>query len=123
MNTVVEKIKQRQKSVRESLNSLRSKITIENIPSIKLSDFAHLDCAIQVYSEILDSDIWFCSNEEIANEAKEENPNSIAYTVKEILDLIKLNPRAQELRKINDIKALFRGSKVISSKLNTHSPD
>jgi len=121
MNNVVEKIKQRQKSIRESLNSLKSKLTIENIPSFKLSDFAHLDCAIQVHSEILDSEIWLCSDSEMEKQLKQDDPTAITYTVKEILDLMKLNPSPEELRRIHYAKEVFHKSTIINSVVRNES--
>ena len=121
--SVVERIRERQKSIRESFNSLRSKLTIENIPSIKLSDFANLDCAIKIHSKVLNAEVWLCSDNEMEKQINNEEPGITTYTVREIMELIKLNPSPHELRKINDIKAVFRGSKVIRSKLNIHNPD
>jgi len=113
--SVVERIRERQKSIRESFNSLRSQLTVENLPSIKLSDFAKLDCAIKIQSKVLNAEVWLCSDSEMEKQIQNDDPEAITYTVDEARELIRLRPVPHELRKINDIKAVFRGSKVIRS--------
>jgi len=83
--------------------------TIEQVTNMKLSELAKRNIAIQIFSKVLDCNIWLCSNIEMANQVTSDDPEAITYSVDEVRELIRLRPSPHELRKINDIKAVFRG--------------
>jgi len=95
----------------------------EDYSNLLLSEFAKRNIALPIYSEFLNCEVWLCSDSEMEKQIQSDDPEAITYTLDEVRDLIRLKPDPQELRKINDIKALFRGSKIISSKLNEHNLD
>ncbi len=114
--SVVERIREGQKSIRESFNSLRSQLTVESIPSIKLSDFANLDCAIKIHSKVLNAEVWLCSDNEMEKQINNEEPWITTYTVSEIMELIKLNPSSEDVIRIHSVKEVFNHSKIINGK-------
>jgi len=114
--SVVERIRERQKSIKESFISLRSQLTVENLPSIKLSDFANLDCAIKIHSKVLNAEVWLCSDSEMEKQIQNDDPEAITYTVDELKQLIKLNPDPDGLRQIHQAKEVFRGSRIVECK-------
>ncbi|MCH7536117.1 MAG: hypothetical protein IH948_10335 [Bacteroidetes bacterium] len=116
--SVVERIRDRQKSNRELLNILRSQLTIDDIQNIKLSDFAKLDCAIQIYSEFLGSEIWLCSNEEMVKEIKTDDHEAVTYTIEEMKHLLTLKVSPEEIRRIHYAKNVFNGSKIVDCSLD-----
>ncbi|HEX3036724.1 MAG TPA: hypothetical protein VHT73_16660 [Thermodesulfobacteriota bacterium] len=86
--------------------------TLENIASVRLSELARRDIALLIHSDVLGCEVWFCSNEKMVSQVKEDNPEAVTYTVSEIRELIKLNPTPEELKSIHSVKSVFSGSKV-----------
>lgn len=93
----------------------------EWITSMKLKELAQKDIAILVHSEILDSKIWLCSNQGIEKQVKLDDPSAITYTVNEIIELIKLNPNPDELKRLHNAKEVFGDSKIIDSILKNEN--
>jgi len=90
---------------------------LEQITSMKLTELAKRDIAIQIFSEILDCEIWLCSNEAMEIQIKKDDPAAITYTIDEIMNLIKLNPDPEELKRIHNAKEVFVDSKIVDSRL------
>ena len=86
------------------------------IEQIKLYDLKDRDIAIQIYSEPLCCDIWFCSNDELASQVKRDDSDSYYYTARELINIFKLNPDIETIKSIHSAKTVFQGSKVIKSK-------
>lgn len=94
--------------------------SIENISRLTLLQLANRDMAIQIFSEVLNCEIWLCSNEEMEDQIKNDDPSTITYTVNEIINLINLHTNPDELRRVHETKETFRGSKVLDSKLKVN---
>ena len=88
-----------------------------SLNKMSISKFSELKMAFQVYSEVLKCEVWFCSNDAMAKQIMNDDPEAITYTVDEIMNLIKLNPNPAELTKIHQAKEVFRGSRIIDSEL------
>ena len=78
---------------------------------------------IEIYSEILNENIWFCSDQEIADQVRRDDPTCTTYTIAEIMNLIKLKPDPEELRRIHSVKEVFTGSKLTDCNLNGDDHD
>jgi hypothetical protein len=87
--------------------------------SLELSEFAKRNMGIEIYSEILGCNVWLCSNEEMASQLRQDDPEAITYTVKELIELIKLQPDSDEIIRINHAKKVFANSRIMYSKLGT----
>jgi len=99
----------------EKENETLNELGIRQIVNMKLSDLAKRDIALKIHSKVLNAEVWLCSDSEMEKQIQNDDPEAITYSVDEVRELIRLRPTPHELRKINDIKAVFRGSKVIRS--------
>lgn len=97
-----ELIKEINQNKLEIINYLNVKMTKENMT---LDDFANADMAIKVYSEVLGKEIYFVSNERIADKIKDEG--LVSYLPDELKNIIKDRPKAEQLIKINIAKEIF----------------
>ena len=88
-----------------------------DISLLRLSELAKRNMAIEIYSELLGCSFWFCSNELMALQVKDDYPDAVTYTVDEIRELIKLQPSPEELRAINNVKRVFKESKIDKPKV------
>ena len=104
----------RQKAELESESNLRGfGVSIEKILGMTLSEFARLDTAIQIFSKVLDCEIWLCPTDSIASQIKQDDPEAVTYTVGELRELIRLNPTPDDLTRINNEKIVFNNSKIV----------
>jgi len=87
-------------------------ITIINIRKSLLSEFKKRNIAVEIYSQVLDEKIWFCSNTDMTKQIKEDDPTAVCYTADELINLIELNPSKDLLKKIHDTKTVFNHSKL-----------
>lgn len=85
-------------------------ISLERIPGMTLAEFARRDLAVEIYSEVLESNIWLCSNNEIMAQIKDEAPGQVCYIVEELRHLIRLGPSPESLKKIHEAKAIYPNS-------------
>lgn len=85
---------------------------------ISLSEFRTMSLAVEVYSEALLSTIWFCSNEDMALIVKSDEPEAITYTSHELNEIIYLNPRPEDIKRIHEVKSAFPNCKIIYSTTN-----
>jgi hypothetical protein len=90
---------------------------LDHILQLRLSDLAKRNMAIKIYAEVLDCEVWLCSNAEMAGQVKLDDPEAITYTVKELRSLYRLKPSPEDLRALHNTKAVFPGSKIVNSKL------
>ena len=88
-------------------------INLERILSMRLSEFAKRNMAIEIYSEVLGRSFWLCFNELMALQVKEDYPDTVTYTVDEMRELIRLNPNTESLRSIHNVKSVFGNSRLI----------
>ena len=98
-------------------------LEIEGVSRLTLFELSKRDIAIQVYSGFLNCIIWLCSNEEMAAQIKRDDPEAITYSVDEIMNLIKLNPDPDGLRRIHNAKEVFMNSKIVDCSLDGENHD
>jgi len=84
----------------------------EGIHRITLAKFARRDMAVEIYSELLKCNLWFCSNDEMATQIKEDAPGAVCYTVSELRYLLKLMPCPESLKAIHEVKIKNPGSVI-----------
>lgn len=89
---------------------------IEGISKMTLLELSRRNMAIEIYSEILNCDIWLCSNDEMAEKVKKDDADAICYTVREVMYLLKLKVSPKELQRIHHAKVVFKYSIVADSK-------
>ena len=66
---------------------------------------------IKVHSEVLGREVYFASNQRIKD--KVESEGLATYLPHELEHLVKIKPNPEELNKINLIKEIFPGSKIV----------
>lgn len=89
----------------------------DHILGLKLSELAKRNMALEVFSEVLNENIWICSDEEMVNQITGDNPKAICYTAREMIELIKAKPTPEDVKRIHMTKVLFSGSRVVESEL------
>jgi len=87
-------------------------LSVEDVCGFSIDEFKKRNIAVEIYSEILNENIWFCSNEGMVKQILEDDPTAICYTSDELQKLIKRDPSKDFLRKIHDTKAVFNYSKL-----------
>lgn len=80
-----------------------------DITLIRLSEFERRDIAVEIYSEVLDVNLWLCSNDKIAAQIRKDAPEQVCYTADELRHLLNLNPSSRGLIKIHEVKNIFDG--------------
>lgn len=90
-------------------------VSIDSINGIDLSEFKRRSIAVEIYSEILNENIWFCSNEEMADQIQHDDQEAVCYTADELIKLIELNPSKEFLKKIHNTKTIFKNSKILKT--------
>ncbi len=101
----------------------RGTTDIGGILGMRLSELAKRVIAIKIYSEILDCEIWLCSNEQMTAQLRQDDHGAVIYTVDELMKLYRLNPDREILRNIHNAKVIFPGSKIVSSGLTETSDE
>jgi len=89
-----------------------SSITFDGIPSMSLAEFNKRNLALEIYSDILDCNIWLCSNDSMVKQIQSDNPGSVCYTAQELKKLIELNPRLDDIKNVNAAKQVFPKSSI-----------
>jgi len=102
--------------LKERNDEIVAGLTPEKILNKELSELTRLGIELQIFSEVLGCDVYFCINE-IANQIKKYDPDAIAYTTNELSKLCVLKPNPHELKRIHDAKLVFPGS-TISNTIN-----
>jgi len=91
-------------------------LKLEQILGMTFSKFAEGDIALQIFSEVLNCELWFCSNREMESQVKQDDPEAITYTVDEMRELIRLiKPTPEDLNSIHEAKTVFNGSRIVGS--------
>lgn len=108
---------ERGKYLGKNTNNLEEKVEtlirkLESIINMKLSDFKHTDYAIEIYSDILKCNIWFCSNEVMKLQVLEYDPDAVIYLPDELIETLTAVSN-DDIKKINDCKSVFSDSKLI----------
>ena len=93
-------------------------LTVESIPNITLNEFARREIAVEIFSEYLDCTLWLCSNNEMANQLRRDDPDKTCYTLEEIKHLLDINPSIESLKQIHEAKTIFPGTKIKDSNIN-----
>jgi len=112
-------IEESEKEIKRGMKPL----TLESIHLLTLSEFKNSEFAVKVFSSVLNCHVWFCPDEQMVEEILEDDPTSTTYTVDEIMNLIKLKPDPEQLRRIHDAKEVFTGSKLTDCNLNGEKHD
>lgn len=92
--------------------------SLDHLLQLRLSELAKREIGIKIYSDILQCDVWLCSNEKIAMKIRYDDSEAITYTVREMKELVKMNPSPEDLKRIQNAKKVFPGSKIMDSKLD-----
>ena len=92
-----------------------SKLSIQDTQGLPLSVFEKRDLAVEIYSGILDCNIWLCSNDSMVKQIQRDNPGSVCYTAQELKKLIELNPRLDDIKNVNAAKQVFPRATIIES--------
>ncbi len=117
INTSLFNVPFERKQTQKVNNKETQSLSIEQISQMQLEKFAKRNMALDIYSEILGCTIWLCSNQEMVKQVKTDDPEAITYTVDEIMNLIRLTPDPEELRRIHNAKEVFVDSKIVDSRL------
>ena len=107
---IVKEIEQRQL---EKIEARNEPMGVDEVCGISINEFKKRKIGIEIYSKVLNENIWFCSNEGMAKQIKEDDPTAVCYTSDEIGKLIELNPSKDLLKQIHDTKTVFNPSKLI----------
>jgi len=94
----------------------KEEIALDLLPNISLAEFKKRNMGVLVYSKYLDDEIWFCSNDKIANQIKSDDPDATTYTVDELINILRLETDVESLKSIHEAKKCFRNSKVVEMK-------
>ena len=113
MKGIWDEILRQQAEIKSESNLRGFGVSIEQILGMTLSEFARLDTAIQIFSKVLDCEIWLCPTDSIAFPIKQDDPEAVTYTVEELRVLIRLNPTPDDLKRINSVKIVFNNSKIV----------
>jgi len=87
-------------------------ISLDLLPTISLKEFKKRNLAVLVYSEFLEDEVWFCSNDDMAKKIQNDDPDAVTYTANELMEIVNLSPNRQGLKSIHDTKKCFRNSKI-----------
>jgi len=71
---------------------------------------------VQIFSEVLNENIWFCSDEEMVDQIQNDDLGAVCYTANELSKLIDLDPSKEFLKKIHNAKSVFEDSRIIKTK-------
>lgn len=99
-------------AIADRLKNEETPASVEGISGIALTEFARRDIAVEIYSEVLGCNIWFCSNDKIATQIRKDSQGQVCYTVEELRHLISLNPGPESLIKIHEAKRIFPKGKL-----------
>ena len=89
--------------------------SIEFYSRLSLSEIKKRDIAFQIYSEYVDDTFWICSNDEMIEQIKTDDPESVVYHIDEIVRINKLKPDIKGLKSIHEAKKAFKNSKVVAT--------
>jgi len=89
--------------------------SIEFYTRLSLSEIKKRDIAFQIYSEYVDDTFWICSNDEMVEQIKTDDPESVVYHIDEIVRINKLKPDIKSLKSIHYAKKIFQNSKVLET--------
>ncbi len=90
--------------------------SVEDVCGFSIDEFKKRKIGIEIYSEILNENIWLCSNKEMVDQISEDDRTAICYTIGELQKLIELNPSKDFLKKVHDVKSVFEDSRIIKTK-------
>ena len=116
--SIIEKIREKQELRRKLMREGNLNLTPNEIATMGLSECAERGIAIEIHSEVLGSNIWFCPDDAMANQLKKDDPSAITYTVDELKHLLNLNPTPEDIKKLHFLKKGFKNSKIIEGKHN-----
>lgn len=90
--------------------------TVENVCGITINEFKKRTLGIEIFSEVLNENVWFCSDEGMAEQIQNDDPGAVCYTADELSELIDLDPSEDFLKKIHNAKSVFEDSRIIKTK-------
>lgn len=98
------------------IDELEKKLQSIQIEELTLKEFALANLTIPVYSNILEEEILFCSNEQVESKLSNDNSKLVKYTANELIELMNLNPNSDDLKKTHLAKKMFDGKIVETNK-------
>jgi len=119
----VKEIEQRQKEKFEARNQ---PLGVDEVCGISIDEFRKRNIAVEIYSQVLDEKIWFCSNTDMAKQIKGDDPEAVCYTTDELYELRELcllDPSDEMLKGVNNVKSVFEDSKVVKTCRNIKKCD
>ena len=101
------------RTIEEKVGKIKNRLLSE-LPDIDIKEFSKRNIAVEIYSDVLKSSVWLCSDNEMADQIQHDaSENVVCYVASELQKLIELNPRKDFLRKIHNTKTVFNYSKLI----------
>ena len=95
---------------------LNERLDNNKLKNLSIERFSQLNIAVEIYSKVLNENIWFCSNQEMVNQLQNDDSTAVCYTADELQKLIELGPGEDFLKKIHNTKSVFDNSKIINTK-------
>ena len=80
---------------------------------MRLSELEKTNLVVNIYSEVLDTNICLCSNNIVFEQQIKSNQEIACYTVEELRILNQKNTSYETLIKIHEFKKTFPNSKLI----------
>ncbi|MCH7517853.1 MAG: hypothetical protein IH964_02345 [Candidatus Dadabacteria bacterium] len=71
--------------------------TLFDIVDIAKSEFSKGDMALGLYTEIINSFFWLCSNQDVAAQIKKDYSFAITFTLDEMIKFLKDVPRVKKI--------------------------
>jgi len=110
---MIEELEQRQL---EKIEAEKKPISLDSINGIELSEFKRRSIGVQIFSEVLNENVWFCSDKKIADQIQKDDPGAVCYRADELSKLIDLDPSKEFLNKVHNAKSVFKNSTLIQKK-------
>jgi len=92
---------------KEKVDVKTDKNTTHFYTNLTLSEIKKRDIAFQIYSEHVDDTLWICSNDEMVEQIKIDDPESVVYHIDEIVRINNLKQDIKSLKNIHDAKKMF----------------
>jgi hypothetical protein len=84
---------------------------IRDVANMSLDTFPEANLEVKVESSVLGEVILFVSNDKMAKGLKDKG--FVVYTADELKDIVKFNPDTEALKRIHEVKQVFKGSEVV----------
>jgi hypothetical protein len=123
LRRIWDEILEQEAEAKDKPNTSESEIGAEQILGMRISELSKRSIAIKIYSDVLGCEVWLSGTEEMANQLRQDDPEAVIYTAAEMRRLIKLNLTSEDLKRIDNVKTVLPGSKVVDSRLKEVSDE